>query len=342
MLKVLKKLFDMEYKELKRFEEMANRIESLDEDMASLSDEDLASYTDDFKKRLAEGETLDDILVEAFAVVREAAYRTVKLKPFHCQLIGGMAIHYGNIAEMKTGEGKTLTCVMPAYLNALTGNGVHIVTVNEFLSTRDSEWMGEIFRFLGMTVGLNLRDKSFKEKQEAYQCDILYTTNNELGFDYLRDNMVLNKEQRVQRPLNYCIVDEVDSILIDEARTPLIISGGMMQSVNLYQQADSFVKVLKENEDYIMDLKTKSISLTEAGGDKAEKKFNVTNLYDINNTALLHHINQALRANYLMSRDVDYVVQDGEVIIVDQFTGRLMKGRAFRKGCIRPSKRKRA
>ena len=254
------------------------------------------------------------------------------MKPFYVQLLGGLAIHYGNIAEMKTGEGKTLTCVLPAYLNALTGKGVHIVTVNEFLSTRDSEWMGSIFKFLGLTVGLNLRDLSFKEKQEAYNCDILYSTNNELGFDYLRDNMVVKKENRVQRPLNYCIVDEVDSILIDEARTPLIISGGVMQAANMYTDADRFVKGLNENEDYIMDEKTKAVSLTDEGSRKAEEVFHLNNLYDINNTALVHHINQALKANYAMSRDVDYVVQEGEVIIVDQFTGRLMKGRAFSEG----------
>ena len=238
MFKTLKKLFDNEYKELYRFSKLADQIDALDEEMSKLSDKKLASYTDKFKKRLEEGETLDDILVEAFAVAREAAYRCLGMKPFYCQLLGGLAIHYGNIAEMKTGEGKTLTCVLPAYLNALTGKGVHIVTVNEFLSTRDSEWMGSIFKFLGLTVGLNLRELSFKEKQEAYNCDILYSTNNELGFDYLRDNMVVKKENRVQRPLNYCIVDEVDSILIDEARTPLIISGGVMQSANILMLID--------------------------------------------------------------------------------------------------------
>ena len=300
--------------------------------MSKLSDKKLAEKTNEFKKRLEDGETLEDILVEAFAVAREAASRCVNMKPFHVQLLGGLAIHYGNIAEMKTGEGKTLTCVLPAYLNALTGKGVHIVTVNEFLSTRDSEWMGSIFRFLGLTVGLNLRDKSPKEKQEAYNCDILYTTNNELGFDYLRDNMVVKKENRVQRELNYCIVDEVDSILIDEARTPLIISGGVMQSANLYVQADNFVKTLKENEDYVKDEKTRSINLTDEGSSKCEKKFGLDNLYDIANTALVHYVNQALKANYFMKKDVDYVVQDGEVIIVDQFTGRLMKGRAFSEG----------
>ena len=332
MFKIFKKLFDNEYKELYRFRTIADKIEALDEEMSKLSDKKLASYTDKFKKRLEEGETLEDILVEAFAVAREAANRCVGMKPFYCQLLGGLAIHYGNIAEMKTGEGKTLTCVLPAYLNALTGNGVHIVTVNEFLSTRDSEWMGSIFKFLGLTVGLNLRELSPKEKQEAYACDILYSTNNELGFDYLRDNMVVKKEKRVQRPLNFCIVDEVDSILIDEARTPLIISGGAMQSQNLYMDADRFVKSLDENEDYIMDEKTKAVSLTDEGSRKAEDRFHLNNLYDISNTALVHHINQSLKANYSMSRDVDYVVQDGQVVIVDQFTGRLMKGRAFSEG----------
>ena len=332
MLKIFKKWFDNEYKELNRFRAIADKIEELDEEMSKLSDKKLAGYTDKFKKRLEEGETLDDILVEAFAVAREAAYRCTGMKPFYCQLLGGLAIHFGNIAEMKTGEGKTLTCTLPAYLNALTGMGVHIVTVNEFLSTRDSEWMGSIFKFLGLTVGLNLRELSPKEKREAYECDILYSTNNELGFDYLRDNMVVKKENRVQRPLNFCIVDEVDSILIDEARTPLIISGGVMQSANLYMDADRFVKSLNENEDYIMDEKSKAINLTEEGSRKAEDRFHLANLYDINNTALVHHINQALKANYTMANDVDYVVQDGQVVIVDQFTGRLMKGRAFSEG----------
>ena len=325
-------MFDNEYKELKRFRLIADEIDKLDEDMSKLSDKELQDKTLEFKERLKNGDTLEDILVPAFAVAREAAYRVVKMKPFYCQLLGGLAIHYGNIAEMKTGEGKTLTCVLPAYLNALTGEGVHIVTVNEFLASRDAEWMGGIFRFLGLTVGLNLRELTPSEKQEAYNCDIMYTTNNELGFDYLRDNMVVKKENRVQRKLNYCIVDEVDSILIDEARTPLIISGGVMQSANMYTQADNFVKGLKENVDYILDEKTKAINLTDEGSSKCEKSFHIGNLYDINNTALVHHINQALKANYTMSKDVDYVVQNGEVIIVDQFTGRLMKGRAFSEG----------
>ena len=332
MLKVFKKLFDNDYKELQRFRTIADSIEELDEEMSKLTDKELKEYTNVFKERLSGGETLEDIFIEAFAVAREAAYRCVGMKPFYVQLLGGLAIHYGNIAEMKTGEGKTLTEVMPAYLNALDGRGVHIVTVNEFLSERDSEWMGSIFQFLGLTVGLNLRDKNADEKREAYNCDILYTTNNELGFDYLRDNMVVQKEKRVQRPLNFCIVDEVDSILIDEARTPLIISGGVAQAANLYIAADNFVKSLKENVDYIMDEKTRSINLTDEGSKKAEEQFNIKNLYDINNTALVHNITQSLRANYFMKKDVDYVVQDDKVVIVDQFTGRLMKGRAFSEG----------
>ena len=332
MLKVFKKLFDTEYKELERFKKIADEIDSLDSKMSKLKDKELKEYTEKFKERLSKGETFDDIIVEAFAVCREACYRTLNMKPFYVQLLGGLAIHYGNIAEMKTGEGKTLTETMPAYLNALDGNGVHIVTVNEFLAGRDSEWMGAVFKFLGLTVGLNLRELSPEQKKEAYNCDILYSTNNELGFDYLRDNMVVKKENRVQRPLNFCIVDEVDSVLIDEARTPLIISGGVAQSANLYVQADSFVKSLKENIDYIKDEKTQSINLSDEGTRKAEERFNLKNLYDIDNTSLVHHIQQALRANYFMNRDVDYVVKDDEVVIVDQFTGRLMPGRAFSEG----------
>ena len=328
----LRKLFDTEYKELKRFEALADKIVALDEDMQKLSDEELANKTIEFKERLEKGETLDDLIVESFAVVREAAYRVIGEKPFYVQILGGLAIHFGNIAEMKTGEGKTLTATMPTYLNALTGKGVHVVTANEFLAKRDSEWMGNIYRFLGLTVGLNMRELSFKEKQDAYNCDILYSTNNEIGFDYLRDNMVAQADMRVQRPLNFCIVDEVDSILIDEARTPLIISGGKFNSNNLYIDADRAVKKLKEDEDYVIDAKTKSVSLTEAGSEKIEKHFNLKNLYDIDNTALVHHLNQALKANYGFKKDVDYVVQDDEVIIVDQFTGRLMQGRQFSEG----------
>jgi len=325
-------MFDNEYKELKKFNAIATKIDELDSEYSKLSDKKLAAKTEEFKKRLADGETLEDILVEAFATIREAAYRIIGEKAYFCQLVGGLAIHYGNIAEMKTGEGKTLTTIFPAYVNALTGLGVHVVTVNEYLTQRNAEWMGPIFEFLGLTVGVNLRELSPKEKQAVYNSDITYTTNNELGFDYLRDNMVVRKEDRVGRKLNYCIIDEVDSILIDEARTPLIISGGVMQNVNLYQQADMFAKSLKENVDYIKDEKTRTISLTDEGSHKCEKVFNIDNLYDINNTALVHHINLALRANYFMKNDVDYVIQDGEIVIVDQFTGRLMKGRAFSEG----------
>lgn len=332
MISIFKKLFDNEYKELKRFNEIATKIDALDEEYSKLTDKKLAAKTDEFKKRLADGEDLEDILVEAFATIREAAYRIIGEKAYFCQLVGGLAIHYGNIAEMKTGEGKTLTTIFPAYVNALTGLGVHVVTVNEYLTTRNAEWMGPVFNFLGLTVGINLRDLSPKEKQEVYNCDIMYTTNNELGFDYLRDNMVVRAEDRVGRKLNYCIIDEVDSVLIDEARTPLIISGGVMQNVNLFEQADMFAKSLTENEDYIKDEKTRSISLTDEGSHKCERIFKIDNLYDINNTALVHHINLALKANYFMRKDVDYVVQDGEIVIVDQFTGRLMKGRAYSEG----------
>ncbi len=326
------RLFDHEYKELKKFENKALQIEALENDISALTDDELKEKTNEFKERIAKGETLEDILVEAYAVAREAAYRVIGEKPFHVQLLGALAIHYGNIAEMKTGEGKTLTSVLPAYLNALTGKGVHIITVNEYLASRDAEWMGGIHRFLGLTVGVNLRELNAKEKQEAYQCDILYSTNNEIGFDYLRDNMVIRKENRVQRPLNFAIIDEVDSVLIDEARTPLIISGGQMNNASLYKEADHFVKGLRENEDYIYDEKTKSVSLNEQGSGKAEKIFHIQNLYEIDNATLVHFINQALRANYAMKKDVDYVVQNDEVIIVDPFTGRLMKGRAYSEG----------
>lgn len=327
-----RKLVDSEYKELKRFEGIADKIVALDEEMQKLSDAELKKKTEEFKKELENGTELDDLIVPAFAVVREAASRVIGEKPFYVQILGGLAIHFGNIAEMKTGEGKTLTETMPTYLNALTGKGVHIVTVNEFLAKRDSEWMGEIFRFLGLTVGLNLRDLSPKEKKEAYNCDVLYSTNNEIGFDYLRDNMVARAEDRVQRPLHFCIVDEVDSILIDEARTPLIISGGQANSGNLYIDADKAVKNLVNEEDYTIDEKVKNVSLTEAGSKKIEKFFKVANLYDINNTNLVHHVNQALKANYGFKKDIDYVVSDDQVIIVDQFTGRLMQGRQFSDG----------
>lgn len=331
IMKFLKKLIDSEYRELCRFEEIAKKIVALDSEYSKLSDEELKNKTGEFKKELEQGKTLDDIIVPAFATVREAAYRVIGEKPYFVQVVGGLAIHYGNIAEMKTGEGKTLTETMPTYLNALSGKGVHIVTVNEFLAQRDSEWMGNIYRFLGLTVGLNLRELNPKQKQEAYNCDVMYSTNNEIGFDYLRDNMVIRAEDRVQRPLNFCIVDEVDSILIDEARTPLIISGGRFDAKNLYIDADRAVKKLKE-EDYDLDVKTKNVSLTESGSEKVENYFHLKNLYDIDNSALVHHINQALKANYGFKKDVDYVIENGEVIIVDQFTGRLMHGRQFSDG----------
>ena len=328
----LKKLFDHEYKELEKFKEIAIQIDDLDEEMSKLSDKKLKAKTEEFKERLKNGETLEDIKVEAFAVAREAAYRVIGEKPYFVQILGGLAIHYGNIAEMKTGEGKTLTSVMPAYLNALTGEGVHIITVNEYLAGRDANWMGKIYEFLGLTVGINYREYNQEQKREAYNCDIMYSTNNEIGFDYLRDNMVVRAEDRVQRPLNFVIIDEVDSVLIDEARTPLIISGGQMQSANLYMQADKFAKTLKENDGYIYDPKTKATSLDAEGIKRAEKFFNVKNLYDIEHATLVHFINQALHANFSMKKDFDYVVQDGKIVIVDQFTGRLMPGRSFSEG----------
>ena len=331
-MKFFKKIFDHEYKELQKFEAIAREIDALDSEYSKLSDEELQHKTVEFKERLANGETLEDIKVEAFATVREAAYRTIGEKPFFVQILGGLAIHYGNIAEMKTGEGKTLTCTMPAYLNALTGEGVHIVTVNEYLVGVAADWMGKVYNFLGLTVGKNYRDSSIEEKKEAYNCDIMYSTNNEIGFDYLRDNMVIRATDRVMRPFNFVIVDEVDSILIDEARTPLIISGGSMHSANLYKQADSFAKKLKENDGYVYDEKLKAVTLDDKGVNEAEKYFRVGNLYDINNSTLVHFINQALRANFAMKRDFDYVVENGEVIIVDPFTGRLMKGRNYSDG----------
>ena len=331
-MSLFKKLFNHEYKELERFKKIADQIELLSDEYSKLSDKDLKAKTEEFKKRLANGETLEDIKVEAFATVREAAYRVIGEKPFYVQLLGGLAIHYGNIAEMKTGEGKTLTSTLPAYLNALTGDGVHIITVNEYLASRDANWMGEIYRFLGLTVGVNMRDMSPEEKRAAYNCDILYSTNNEIGFDYLRDNMVVKADDRVARPFNFAIVDEVDSVLIDEARTPLIISGGTMKSANLYLQADRFAKSLKENDGYIYDEQTKSVTLDQTGIEKAEKTFNVDNLYNIEHSTLVHFINQALRANYSMKKDFDYLVKDDQVIIVDPFTGRLMIGRTYSDG----------
>jgi len=331
-MKLFKNLFNDEKKELSKFSKIADEIENLDDTYSKLSDEDLKSKTEEFKKRLENGETLEDILIEAFATVREAAFRVIKEKPFYVQLLGGLTIHYGNIAEMRTGEGKTLTSVLPAYLNALTGDGVHVITVNEYLAQRDAKWMGQIYEFLGLTVKANHRDLNPKEKKEAYEADITYTTNNELGFDYLRDNMVVKKDQRVLRGFNYAIIDEVDSVLIDEARTPLIISGGNIKTVNIHNEADTFVKSLKREEDYVYEEKTKSATMTEEGTKKAEKFFKVSNLYDIENTAIVHRLNQALKANYSLKKDFDYVVSEDQIFLIDQFTGRIMKGRAFSEG----------
>lgn len=332
MANIIRKMIENDKKELKRLDKIANQVESYADAMAALSDEDLQAKTDEFKARYQKGETLDQLLPEAFAVVREAAKRVLGLYPYHVQLMGGIVLHDGNIPEMRTGEGKTLTATMPVYLNALTGEGVHVVTVNEYLATRDSTEMGELYNWLGLTVGLNINSKSPEEKRAAYACDITYSTNNELGFDYLRDNMVVYRHQMVQRPLNYAIVDEVDSILIDEARTPLIISGQAEKSTALYTRTDMFVKKLKEEIDYKIDIQSKTISLTETGIEKAEEYFALDNLYDIENTALTHHLDQALRANYIMLRDIDYVVQEGKVLIVDQFTGRIMDGRRYSDG----------
>ncbi|MED4852363.1 DEAD/DEAH box helicase, partial [Caldifermentibacillus hisashii] len=332
MANILNKVFDFNKRELKRLEKKANQIEALADEMERLTDDQLRAKTVEFKDRINNGETLDDLLVEAFAVVREAARRVLGLYPFHVQLMGGIVLHDGNIAEMKTGEGKTLTSTMPVYLNALSGKGVHVITVNDYLARRDATEMGQVYEFLGLTVGLNLSEMTREEKQAAYNADITYGTNNEFGFDYLRDNMVLYKEQMVQRPLNFAVIDEVDSILIDEARTPLIISGSANKSTQLYVQANAFVNTLREDVDYTVDIKTKSVQLTEEGMTKAEKTFGIDNLFNLQHVTLNHHINQALRAKAIMQRDVDYVVQDGEIIIVDQFTGRLMKGRRYSDG----------
>lgn len=326
------KLFDPTYKEFKKCSKVAEAVVALEDEYKKLTDEELKAKTPEFKQRLEKGETLDDIMVEAFATAREAASRVLGLTPFKVQIIGAAAMHFGNIAEMKTGEGKTLTSVLVAYLNALPGKGVHIVTVNEYLASRDATEMGEVHKFLGLTVGLNLRELDSEQKREQYYCDITYSTNSELGFDYLRDHMVLYKEQMVQRPeMNFAIVDEVDSILIDEARTPLIISGGEKKGPNLYVQANSFAKCLHQ-EDYEIDVKDRHVALTESGMSKAEKYFNVDNLYDVKNVTIVHHINNALRANYIMEKDKDYVVHEGAIVIVDQFTGRLMVGRQWSDG----------
>ena len=329
---LLDTIFNTDKKLLNEIEKKTSPVLDLAEQMSSLSDEDLKHKTVEFRERLNNGETLDDIMVEAFAVAREAAKRVIGEYPYFCQLEGAAVLHQGDIAEMKTGEGKTLTSVMAVYLNALTGNGVHVITVNEYLADRDAKWMGQIHEFLGLTVGLNKRELTPAEKRKAYLCDITYTTNSEVGFDYLRDNMVTRKEDRVLRPLNFALVDEVDSILVDESRTPLIISGGSREQANYYTSADKFVKHLTENEDYEIDIKGKNIQLTEQGVSKGERFFKVDNLYDLDNTSLVHYINQALKANYIMANDVDYVVENREIIIVDKNTGRKMPGREWSDG----------
>ena len=337
-------------KEVKRVKPLVNKINALEEEISKLSDSELRGKTDEFKKQLADGKTLDDILPEAFAVVREASKRVLGMRHFDVQLIGGIILHQGRIAEMKTGEGKTLVATLPVYLNALEGKGVHVITVNDYLAKRDSEWMGKLYKFLGLSVGLVIAGMEPKEKQEAYNADVTYGTNNEFGFDYLRDNMVIYKDQLVQRGLHYAIVDEIDSILIDEARTPLIISGRANQSSDLYKKADNFVRRLtpkviveedvknyeqaEDNEkyDYIVDLKAKSASLTQKGIKKAEEAFGLENFNDLENSTLVHHVNQALRAHGVMKKDIDYIVKDGEVLIVDEFTGRIMYGRRYNNG----------
>lgn len=329
---LLKKIFDGNQRQLNGLQKSVDEIEALEPQFEKMSDDDLRGKTEELKSRYQAGESLDDLLVEAYAVVREGSKRVLGMRPYPVQLLGAIVLHNGDIAEMKTGEGKTLASTMPAYLNALSGKGVHIITVNEYLADRDAREMGQLFEFLGLTVGLNVNSLTKEEKREAYLADITYGTNNEFGFDYLRDNMVLYKKQMVQRPLPFAIIDEVDSILIDEARTPLIISGSARKSATAYQQANSFVRTLKKEVDFSYDEKTKGVQLTEDGINKAENFFGIENLFDLNNVTLTHHINQALKAHAAMHRDTDYVVQEGEVVIVDQFTGRLMKGRRYSDG----------
>lgn len=348
---MFKKIFkSYSEKEVKRVMPIVEKINSLEEEISKLSDTELRNKTNEFKQKLKNGSSLDDILPETFAVCREASKRVLGMRHFDVQLIGGIILHQGRIAEMKTGEGKTLVATLPVYLNALTGDGVHVVTVNDYLARRDSEWMGKVYKFLGLTVGLVISGMQPQDKRNAYACDITYGTNNEYGFDYLRDNMVIYKDQLVQRKLNYAIVDEIDSILIDEARTPLIISGRGKQSSDLYKKADKFVRKLipkiiveenakdfvqaedNENYDYIVDLKAKSASLTQKGIKKAEEEFNLENFNDIENSEIVHNVNQALRAHGVMKKDIDYIVKDGEVLIVDEFTGRIMYGRRYNNG----------
>ena len=333
MANILKTIIENDKGELRKLEKMADKVLAYEDEMAALSDEELQAKTEEFKKRYADGETLDQLLFEAFAVVREGAKRVLGRFPYKVQVMGGIVLHHGDVPEMRTGEGKTLTATMPVYLNALAGKGVHVVTVNEYLTERDATEMGELYSWLGLSVGINLAAKSPSEKKEAYACDITYSTNAEIGFDYLRDNMVVRAENMVQRPLNYALVDEVDSILIDEARTPLIVSGPVSSDTNqLYHMADHYVKSL-DKDDYIIDVQSKTIGLSDSGIDKAESYFKLDNLYDIENVALTHFIDNALRANYIMLLDIDYVVsEDQEILIVDQFTGRTMEGRRYSDG----------
>lgn len=333
MANILRTVIENDKGELRKLEKIAKKVESYADAMAALSDEELKAKTPEFKQRYQNGETLDQLLPEAFAVVREAAKRVLGLYPYRVQIMGGIVMHNGDVPEMRTGEGKTLTATMPVYLNALAGEGVHVITVNEYLATRDATEMGEVYSWLGLSVGINLSAKSPYEKREAYNCDITYSTNSEIGFDYLRDNMVVRQEDMVQRSLNFALVDEVDSVLIDEARTPLIVSGQVTSETSqLYIRADKFVKTL-ESVDYVIDVPTKTIGLTDSGIDKAEEYFHLENLYDLENVALTHYIDNALRANYIMILDIDYVVsENGEILIVDQFTGRTMEGRRFSDG----------
>ena len=333
MANLLKTIIENDKGELRRLEKMADKVLKYEDEMAALTDEQLQAKTEEFKQRYQNGETLDQLLYEAFAVVREGAKRVLGLFPYKVQVMGGIVLHHGDVPEMRTGEGKTLTATMPVYLNALSGKGVHVVTVNEYLTERDATEMGELYSWLGLSVGINLAAKSPMEKKEAYLCDITYSTNSEIGFDYLRDNMVVRAENMVQRPLNYALVDEVDSILIDEARTPLIVSGAnAVETSQLYHMADYFVKSLNK-EDYIIDIQSKTIGLSDSGIDKAESYFKLENLYDIENVALTHFIDNALRANYIMILDIDYVVsEEQEILIVDQFTGRTMEGRRYSDG----------
>lgn len=332
MLGVLNKVFDPNKRDLKRLEKTADRVEALASEFAALSDDALKAKTEEFIARHAKGESLDDLLPEAFATIREASKRVLGLYPFRVQIMGAVSLHEGNISEMKTGEGKTLTSTLAVYLNAISKKGVHVVTVNEYLASRDAMEMGQLYEWLGLSVGLNLNNLTKDEKRAAYLADVTYSTNNELGFDYLRDNMVLYKEDMVQRPLNYAVIDEVDSILIDEARTPLIISGQAAKAAQLYQQSNAFARLLTKDQDYTYDETTKGVVLTEEGIEKVEKAFGIDNLFDIKHVRLNHTINQSLKAYVTMHKDVDYVVQEGEVVIVDQFTGRLMKGRRYSDG----------